>query len=90
MNKIIVLGCGLVGRAIALDLSNDFDVTSCDYDEFKLKEINQYGINTLIADLSNYQSISNLIEPYDVVVGAVPGYMGYRVIEEVIKAAKML
>ncbi len=88
MNNIIVLGCGLVGRAIALDLSNDFDVTSCDYDEFKLKEINQYGINTLIADLSNYQSISNLIEPYDVVVGAVPGYMGYRVIEEVIKAGK--
>jgi saccharopine dehydrogenase-like NADP-dependent oxidoreductase len=56
MNNIIVLGCGLVGRAIALDLSNDFDVTSCDYDEFKLKEINQYGINTL-CDLSNFHLI---------------------------------
>ncbi|HPD32902.1 MAG TPA: saccharopine dehydrogenase C-terminal domain-containing protein [Candidatus Kapabacteria bacterium] len=88
MNKIIVLGCGLVGRAIALDLSSDYDVTSCDYDESKLNEIKQYGINTIIADLSDYKSIAELTEPYDVVVGAVPGYMGYRVIEEVINGGK--
>ena len=88
MKKIIVLGCGLVGRAIALDLSNDYDVTSCDYDEFKLNNIKPYNINTLIADLSDFRTIAKIIEPYDIVIGAVPGYMGYKVLQEVIKAGK--
>jgi saccharopine dehydrogenase-like NADP-dependent oxidoreductase len=88
MKKIIVLGCGLVGRAIALDLSNDYDVTSCDYDEFKLNNVKPYNINTLIADLSDFRTIAKIIEPYDIVIGAVPGYMGYKVLQEVIKAGK--
>lgn len=88
MEKIIVLGCGLVGRAIALDLSTEFDVTSCDFDEFKLNAMKQYGINTLIADLSNTKSIGPIVAPFDVVVCAVPGYMGHSVLKELIEAGK--
>lgn len=88
MEKIIVLGCGLVGRAIALDLSTEFDVTSCDFDEFKLNAMKQYGINTLIADLSNTKSIGAIVAPFDVVVCAVPGYMGHSVLKELIEAGK--
>lgn len=88
MEKIIVLGCGLVGRAIALDLSTEFDVTSCDFDEFRLNAMKQYGINTLIADLSNTKSIGAIVAPFDVVVCAVPGYMGHSVLKELIEAGK--
>ena len=30
MKKVLVLGCGLIGRTVALDLSADFEVTVMD------------------------------------------------------------
>ena len=35
--KIAVLGAGMVGSAIALDLAKDFDVTSFDLNEYNLE-----------------------------------------------------
>jgi saccharopine dehydrogenase-like NADP-dependent oxidoreductase len=88
MKSVIVLGCGLVGRAMAIDLSKKFKVAVADIDENKLNEIRNFGIDTLKADLSDIQLIPKLIEPFDLVVGAVPGFMGFKVVESVIKAKK--
>jgi saccharopine dehydrogenase-like NADP-dependent oxidoreductase len=88
MKKIIVLGCGMVGRAIAIDLAKKYDVTSCDFDQEKLDSLIGTGIKTIQADLSDYSSIKALVEPFDLVIGAAPGFMGYRVVQEVIKAKK--
>ena len=39
--QIAVLGAGMVGRAIAIDLAKDFDVTSFDLNPANLQELHK-------------------------------------------------
>ena len=39
MKKIVVLGCGLVGRVMAEDLSKDHEVTSVDISKQNLEKL---------------------------------------------------
>ena len=86
--KIIVLGAGLVGGVMAIDLSTQFDVTSVDINSKALDRLKQKGIHTIEADLSDHKILKDLITPFDLVIGAVPGFMGYKMLETVIKAGK--
>ena len=86
--KIVVLGAGLVGNAMAIDLSKNFEVTSVDYNEDALAPLKKFGIETLQADLSQDGKIGEVVAPFDLVIGSVPGFMGYKMMEEVIKAGK--
>lgn len=87
--KIIVLGAGMVGSAIARDLSRDFDVTAVDIRPDALKSLEKDSdIQTVRADLCSAKTLSGIIEPFDLVVGAVPGFMGYQTVKNVIKAGK--
>lgn len=86
--KIAVLGAGLVGKAMAVDLASAFDVTSIDINADALKALEPYGIATTQADLSNTASFGKLLAPYDVIVGAVPGFMGFNTVRAVIEAGK--
>ena len=86
--KIVVLGAGLVGNAMAIDLSKSFDVTSVDYNQDALTPLVNYNIQIIQADLSEEGKIAEIVEPYDLVIGSVPGFMGYKMMEEVIKAGK--
>lgn len=86
--KIIVLGSGLVGKAIALDLAKSFDVTSVDVNEDALNALKQKGIATQKLDFSDRGKLAEAIAGFDLVVGAVPGFMGYKTAETVIKAGK--
>lgn len=88
MKNITILGAGMVGRAIARDLAKTYSVTSIDIDEGNLFLLAQFGINTKAADLSDGETIAKLIEDSDLVVGAVPGFMGYKTVETVIKSGK--
>lgn len=88
MKQITVLGAGMVGRAIARDLAKSYTVTSVDLDEGNLFLLAQYGINTIAADLSDAKNICALIKNADIVVGAVPGFMGYKTVETVINEGK--
>lgn len=90
MANIIVLGAGMVGRAMAIDLVKDHSVCSVDRDAAALARLVAKGIQTMEADLSDVNKISELVQPYDMVVGAVPGFMGYQTAEAVIKAGKNL
>jgi saccharopine dehydrogenase-like NADP-dependent oxidoreductase len=87
---IAVLGTGMVGRAIALDLANDYIVTSFDLSEANLDELKRRdaSIKTVVANLSLYEEYKSWLEPFDLVVTAVPGYMGYKTLEAVIDAGK--
>lgn len=88
MKKIIVLGAGLVGKAIALDLAPAFEVTSVDINDESLQALQAQGVKTQKADLSDQALLSELIKPFDLVVGAVPGFMGYQTVKTVIEAGK--
>jgi len=88
MKKVIVLGAGLVGKAMAIDLANSFDVTSTDINDDALRSVAAQGIKTQKADLSNLQQLTTLVEPFDLVVGAVPGFMGFQTAKTIIEAGK--
>lgn len=89
MSKIIVLGAGMVGKAIAIDLSKKHHVCSADIDEASLKFLHEnYGIETTRANLMEEETISRLVAPFDLVISAVPGFMGYDVVRTVIEAGK--
>jgi saccharopine dehydrogenase-like NADP-dependent oxidoreductase len=88
--KIAILGAGMVGRAMALDLVQQHDVTSIDISEanlFLLKSRSPH-IHTRVADLRDFSAYADLLHPFDLAVTAVPGFMGYATLEAVIRAGK--
>jgi saccharopine dehydrogenase-like NADP-dependent oxidoreductase len=88
-SKIIVLGAGMVGKAIAIDLAKKHEVTSADVSQESLDYLkNNYKIKTLKADLRKTEDLAALVKDYDLVVCAVPGFMGFETIKAVIKAGK--
>ncbi len=88
MKKIVVLGAGLVGKTIAIDLAKNFDVTSVDVNPEALSFLKEKGIKTIQHDLSDLPSLKKLLNPFDLVVGAVPGFMGFETVKTVIEAGK--
>jgi saccharopine dehydrogenase-like NADP-dependent oxidoreductase len=88
MKKIIVLGAGLVGGVMAEDLSKDHDVTSVDISKKNLNNLKSKNIKKICLDVSESESLKNLIKEFDLVIGAVPGFMGYKMMQDVIEAKK--
>lgn len=90
MKKIIVLGAGLVGKEMAKDLAPSFDVTAVDRSADALAAAfpQHPAIKTLTADVSDPDRIRRLVAPFDVVVGALPGFMGKAALKAVIEAGR--
>ncbi len=89
--KTIVLGCGLVGGLIAKDLAKDknFQVTVADIDEGKLNKLTKgVGIQGAKVDLSDSEAIKKIVAEQDIVIGAVPGFLGFNMLRSVIEAGK--
>ncbi len=90
--KTIVLGGGLVGGPMAVDLSRDdrFDVAVADVNESLLNRIktDHPRITCILRDLSGPAEVSALVSDFDWVVNAVPGFMGYRTLKAIIEAGK--
>jgi saccharopine dehydrogenase-like NADP-dependent oxidoreductase len=80
----------MVGAAIAIDLSKNFEVCSLDVSETKLQELqlSHPSIQIKVADLRNYTAYAGWLEGFDLVVCAVPGFMGYKTLETVIQLKK--
>ena len=88
MKKIIVLGAGLVGGVMAEDLSKNHEVTSVDISQKNLNKLKSNNIKKICLDISKSKSLKNVIEDFDLVIGAVPGFMGYKMMQDVIEAKK--
>ena len=88
MKKITVLGSGMVGRVMALDLSGEFEVTSVDVSPANLEPLRKTPVKCLQADLSAPGAVRDIVDGADLVVGAVPGWMGFAALGEVIAAGK--
>jgi saccharopine dehydrogenase-like NADP-dependent oxidoreductase len=88
--NITVLGGGMVGSAIARDLSHAsaFRVTVADRDAVALRRCSSTHIITRQADLADEEQLRTVIEGADLVIGAVPGFMGYGTLRRVIDAGK--
>ncbi len=89
MKKIIVLGAGMVGSAIAIDLSNQYEVSVADLNQNQLDKLSKnYQVKTFKVDLSSEESIKDLVKDFDLVIGAVPGFMGFKTLKTVIESGK--
>ncbi len=87
--KIAVLGAGMVGRTIAADLSTQHSVTSFDINESNLKLLaSKATVQYKVVDLMQYKNYEAMLFSFDMVVCAVPGFMGYKALEAVINAGK--
>jgi len=88
--KIAVLGAGMVGSTIALDLAKVHSVTSFDNDVDNLIALkNKNGaIESVNADLQRFDKYNEWLTHFDIVVTAVPGFMGYKVLEAAINVGK--
>jgi len=88
--QIAILGAGMVGRAMALDLANNYTVTSFDVNETTLLLLKDKNKNIITAqtDLSDYSNYNNLLKGFDFVISAVPGFMGFNTLKAIITAKK--
>lgn len=86
MSNIIVLGAGMVGSAMAKDLSKVHKVLLTDLNyEVLLKTKEEFSnIEILQLDVNNDESLNKVLEGKDVVLSAVPGFLGYKTLEKII------
>lgn len=87
MKKIVVLGAGLVGGVMAQDLAKDHQVTTIDISQDNLDKLDS-NISKICADISDTSILHKYIKDCDLVIGAVPGFMGYKMMKDVISAGK--
>jgi saccharopine dehydrogenase-like NADP-dependent oxidoreductase len=87
--NVAILGAGMVGRSIAIDLSKKFNVTSFDISENNLGLLDRHPhINKKQADLKRWDDYPGMLSEFDLVVSAVPGFMGYKTLAALIAARK--
>ncbi len=91
MSKIVILGCGAVGKCMAIDLCKDpsYEVISVDVNRETLEELaREYPIQIRVEDLSTTEGITRAVEYADIVIGSLPYSIGYSMLENVIRAGK--
>jgi len=89
--KVIVFGAGFVGNVIARDLAEDpsIEVSIVDINQEVLDKLtHDYDLHGICADLSNPNIIKDIVKDFDLVIGALPGFMGYGSLKAVIEAGK--
>jgi saccharopine dehydrogenase-like NADP-dependent oxidoreductase len=92
VTRIAVLGAGRVGALIARELSADpaLSVLVADRSEETLRALAGASgpLRTHRVDLEDPRAVGELVAAVDIVVGAVPGAIGYRVARAAIEAGR--
>jgi saccharopine dehydrogenase-like NADP-dependent oxidoreductase len=89
MAKVLVLGAGMVGSAIVLDLSVTHQVVATDFNPAALSKFEgNANIQTQTLDCSDSAAVTSAAADVDLVVSAVPGFLGYATLRTLIEAGK--
>jgi len=91
MANILVLGGGMVGGAMAIDLAKNHKVTCVDRDEQALKRLSQKNpaIVTTPVDVTDIAQFNDTLKPFfDLVICAVPGFLGFQTLKQIVEAGK--
>ena len=88
MKNIIVLGAGMVGSAIAIDLSKTHNVSLTDLNQDALIKASQKcsNLKTFLLDVTKKLTLQKTIKDFDLVVCAVPGFLGFETLKSIIEA----
>lgn len=87
--NIVVLGCGRVGRTVVETLTADYRVTAVDASRDALDALR--GVGGLIMcerDVTDRRALERVVRDADLVVGAMPGFLGYRTLRDVVDIGK--
>jgi len=83
--KIIVLGCGNIGSVAAGDLAHSLPSAEIAVADVKRQrgekvaaEIGRDNVSCVQVDASNRSELANTIRRFDLVIGALPGFLGFR------------
>lgn len=79
----------MVGGAMAADLASDYAVTTVDRDAARLEALAAtWPLKTAVVDLADVAAVAAVCRDADLVVGAVPGFMGLATLRTVLEAGK--
>ncbi len=85
--EICILGAGNVGRLVAYDLSKDFEVSVADKSKERLRLVEDFAM-THELDASNFEDLVGFMKKFDLIVGALPGKLGFSTLKTAIKARR--
>ena len=91
MKNILVLGSGMVGSAIALDLAQEHNVTVYDKNRDQVERVKERcsRINIGTFDvMTDSLTFRNAVCDFDLIVSAVPGFLGYQTLKSIIECGK--
>ncbi len=90
MSTIIVLGAGMVGSTMAIDLAKKHQVTITDFNQEALDRavLKCQNLQSVQLDVTDKSALQKTIKPYDLVVCAVPGFLGFETLKAIIKTGK--
>lgn len=87
MKKVTVLGAGMVGSAIGADLARECAVTVVDADPGRLQQLAAgHPVAAYRANLRDPQAVRDAVAGADLVIGAVPGWMGFATLRTIIES----
>ena len=91
VKKVVVLGAGMVGQAIARDLAADVglrvDVADVRHEALE-RVAARAAVGTVRADLANPDAVRRLVAGYELAVGALPSVFGLQTLRAVIEAGR--
>jgi saccharopine dehydrogenase-like NADP-dependent oxidoreductase len=90
MSNIIVLGAGMVGSTMAIDMAKNHSVTLTDLNKSALdKAVNKCEkLTPIVLDVTDKSALQKIINPFDLVICAVPGFLGFETLKSIIEAGK--
>ena len=86
--KILVLGSGKMGSAIAFDLMKskvETGIADVNFESAK-KVAEKYNASAIKMDVKNNEKLIKIMKKYDAVISAVPYFLNYRLAKSAVKA----
>ena len=90
MSNIIVLGAGMVGSTMAIDMAKKHQVTITDFNKKAIEKASSKcdKLISIPLDVTDKTKLQKTIKPFDLVICAVPGFLGFETLKSIIKAEK--
>ncbi len=86
--RTVVLGFGRVGKAIALDLSGQHEVTVVDMDRSAAEQLKGAPVKLINEDATKPAALAKLVGDADLVINALPGHIGFGVLKSIIQLGR--
>jgi len=90
MSNIYVLGAGMVGSAMAIDLAKKHHVIISDISSEVLSRVveKEPSLKSEILDVTDTKDLASKIKDADLVLSAVPGFLGFETLKKIILQGK--